>query len=78
MKKETVEEYYLPLIKNMLEYTNDALAMRFMEKYYHAKKEKESSYSEEEVDYLINLLKQTTEYEVLQSFRDKVEQFKTK
>jgi hypothetical protein len=38
----------------------------------------ESSYSEEEVDYLINLLKQTTEYEVLQSFRDKVEQFKKK
>jgi len=77
-KKETVEEYYLPLIKNMLEYTNDALAMRFMEKYYHAKKEKESSYSEEGVGYLINLLKQTTEYEVLQSFRDKVEQFKKK
>jgi len=32
-------------------------------------------YSEEEVDFLINLLKSTTEYEVLQSFRDKVEQF---
>jgi len=49
-KQETVEEYYLPLIKNMLEYTNDALAMRFMEKYYHAKKEQEGSYSEKQMD----------------------------
>ena len=38
----------------------------------------EKSYSDEEVDKLISLLKQTTEYEVLQSFRDKVEQFKKK
>jgi hypothetical protein len=43
-----------------------------------AKWQQERSYSEEEVDYLINLLKQTTEYEVLQSFKDKVEQFKKK
>jgi hypothetical protein len=43
-----------------------------------AKWQQERSYSEEEVDYLINLLKQTTEYEVLQSYRDKVEQFKKK
>ena len=42
-KQETVEEYYLPLIKNMLEYTNDALAIRFMEKYYHAKKEQDET-----------------------------------
>jgi hypothetical protein len=39
-------------------------------------KQQERMYSEEEVDWLINLLKQTTEYEVLQSFRDKVEKFK--
>ena len=38
----------------------------------------EESYSEKEIDVLISLLKQTTEYEVLQSFRDKVEQFKNK
>jgi hypothetical protein len=44
-KQETVEEYYLPLIKNMLEYTNDALAMRFMEKYYHAKKEQDEKHT---------------------------------
>jgi len=43
-----------------------------------AKWQQERSYSEEEVDKLISLLKQTTEYEVLQSFRDKVEQFKKK
>ena len=44
-KEETVEEYYLPLIKNMLEYTNDALAIRFMEKYYHAKKEQDEKHT---------------------------------
>ena len=38
----------------------------------------ERMYSEEEVNELLKLLKQTTEYEVLQSFRDKVEQFKKK
>ena len=42
------------------------------------KRQQKRSYSEEEVDLLVNLLKQTTEYEVLQSFRDKVEQFKKK
>jgi hypothetical protein len=41
MKEETVEEYFLDNIKNMLQFNNDALAIRFMEKYYHAKKEKE-------------------------------------
>lgn len=38
--------------------------------------QQEKCYSEEEG--LITLLKTTTEYEVLQSFRDKVEQFKNK
>ena len=33
-------------------------------------------YSKQQVNLLVNLLKQTTEYEVLQSFRDKVEQLK--
>jgi len=41
MKEETVEEYFLDNIKNMLQFNNDALAIRFMEKYYHAKKEQE-------------------------------------
>ena len=40
--------------------------------------QQQNSYSKEEVNVLISLLKQTTEYEVLQSFRDKVEQFKKK
>jgi hypothetical protein len=46
---ETVEEYFLANIKNMLQFNNDALAIRFMEKYYHAKKEQERSYSEEDL-----------------------------
>jgi hypothetical protein len=51
--EETVEEYFLSSIKNMLQFNNDALAIRFMEKYYHAKKEQERSYSEEEVIELL-------------------------
>lgn len=45
---------------------------------FGAKWKQERMYSEEEVNALITLLKTTTEYEVLQSFRDKVEQFKKK
>jgi hypothetical protein len=40
--------------------------------------QQERSYSEEEVNVLICMLKGTTEFEVLQSFRDRVEQFKNK
>jgi hypothetical protein len=39
--RETPEEYFLDNIKNMLQFNNDALAIRFMEKYYHAKKDQE-------------------------------------
>jgi hypothetical protein len=47
---ETVEEYFLANIKNMLQFNNDALAVRFMEKYYYAKKEQDKKmYSEEDV-----------------------------
>jgi 6-phosphogluconate dehydrogenase len=46
---ETAEEYFLSCIKNMLQFNNDALAIRFMEKYYHAKQEQERSYSEEDL-----------------------------
>ena len=49
--------------------------LSFIDGYKLAQK---THYSEEEVNDLITLLKSTTEYEVLQSFRDKVEQFKKK
>jgi hypothetical protein len=39
--QETLEEYFLGNIKNVLQFGNDAQAIRFMEKYYEAKKEKE-------------------------------------
>ena len=39
--EETVEEYFLSSIKNMLQFNNDALAIRLMEKYYHAKKQQD-------------------------------------
>ena len=38
-------------------------------------KQQERSYSGEEVGELISLLKSTTEYEVLESFRNKVSKF---
>ena len=41
--EETVEEYFLSSIKNMLQFNNDALAIRLMEKYYHAKKEQDET-----------------------------------
>jgi hypothetical protein len=68
MKQETLEEAMekYPLI-------NQRIGFKL-----GAKWQQERSYSEEEVNLLVNLLKTTTEYEVLQSFRDKVEQFKKK
>ena len=45
--KETLEEYFLANIKNVLQFGNDAQAIRFMEKYFEAKQER--SYSEEEM-----------------------------
>jgi hypothetical protein len=49
--QETLEESFLANIKNVLQFGNDAQAIRFMEKYFEAKQER--SYSEEEV---INIL----------------------
>jgi uncharacterized glyoxalase superfamily protein PhnB len=47
MAQETLEEYFLANIKNVLQFGNDAQAIRFMEKYFEAKQEK--SYSEEDM-----------------------------
>ena len=52
MRKETVEEYFLDNIKNVLQFGNDVQAIRFMEKYFEAKQER--SYSEEEVHDIID------------------------
>ena len=41
LEEETVEEYFLSCIKNVLQFGNDAQAIRFMEKYYEAKKEED-------------------------------------
>ena len=72
--KETLEEATERL------FGNDKNGMYLEKKTFikGVKWQQERSYSEEEVNKLISLLKQTTEYEVLQSFRDKVEQFKKK
>ena len=38
---ETLEEYFLGKVKEVLLFKNDAQAIRFMEKYYQAKKEED-------------------------------------
>jgi len=54
-KDETIEEYYLSSIKNVLAFGNDAQAIRFMEKYYQQKCWVEGRrYSEEEVKKLLS------------------------
>jgi hypothetical protein len=50
-KQEPLEEYFLDNIKNVLQFGNDVQAIRFMEKYFEAKKER--SYSEEEVENIL-------------------------
>jgi uncharacterized glyoxalase superfamily protein PhnB len=41
MEEETIEEYFLSSIKNVLQFGNDAQAIRFMEKYFEAKQKDE-------------------------------------
>ena len=77
--KQTAVEWLAENIDNLIPFMNDNIAKKFSELVQQAKEiEKQQGYSVEEVDLLLNLLKQTTEYEVLQSFRDKVEKFKKK
>jgi hypothetical protein len=53
-KQQTVEEYFLDDIKNMLQFNNDALTIRFMEKYYHAKREQEQDNTANEIlEYIL-------------------------
>ena len=48
LEQETIEEYYLYSIKNVLQFNNDAKAIRLMEKYFEQKCWIERrSYSEE-------------------------------
>ena len=55
-EEETIEEYFLSSMKNVLQYKNDAQAIRFMEKYYEAKKEEGGVYNGEEVWNICNEL----------------------
>jgi hypothetical protein len=75
-KQETVEEYFLDNIKNMLQFKNDALAMRFMEKYYHAKKQQERSCSEEEL--IQTLIKFNQEIHEVEDVREWFKKIKNK
>ena len=48
-KKETLEEYFLGKIKEVLQFDNDAQAIRFMEKYFEAKKEQEGFHTDKDI-----------------------------
>ena len=74
-KQETLEEFIESYV-NKIDRSEDGLVEQCLKD--AIKWQQQRSYNEEEVDVLITLLKQTTEYEVLKSFRDKVEQFKKK
>ncbi len=54
--EETLEEYFLGKMKEVLLFDNDAQAIRFMEKYFEAKLQQEKMYSEQEVLQQLNLL----------------------
>ena len=80
-KQETLEEVFNIIDDEKCRYSTEESEFWHHYKigvYDGLKWQQEKSYSQEEVDVLVNLLKTTTEYEVLQSFRDKVEQFKKK
>jgi uncharacterized glyoxalase superfamily protein PhnB len=49
INEETLEEYFLGKMKEVLLFDNDAQAIRFMEKYFEAKLQQERMYSEEEL-----------------------------
>jgi hypothetical protein len=86
IKQETLEEaaekLYReypnnPLNKPEWHYNKDVNCFKKRKAFINgAKWQAERMYSD--IEKLISLLQQTTEYEVLQSFRDKVEQFKKK
>jgi hypothetical protein len=49
MQDETIEEHFLANIKGVLQANNDAQAIRFMEKYYEAKKEQEGFHTDNDI-----------------------------
>ena len=74
---QTIEYDLLQHIKFCLECKNESQAIRLIEKYGFVKQEEKY----EALETAISLLKQTTEFEVLDSWKQKVrelEQFKKK
>jgi hypothetical protein len=73
--KQTIEYDLLQHIKFCLECKNESQAIRLIEKYGFVKQEEKY----EALETAISLLKQTTEFEVLDSWKQKIrelEQFK--
>jgi len=68
--KQTIEYDLLQHIKFCLECKNESQAIRLIEQYGFVKQEEKC----EELETAISLLKQTTEYEVLDSWKDKVKE----
>jgi hypothetical protein len=75
--KQTIEYDLLQHIKFCLECKNESQAIRLIEQYGFVKQEEKY----EALETAISLLKQTTEFEVLDSWKEKVkelEEFKNK
>jgi hypothetical protein len=68
--KQTIEYDLLQHIKFCLECKNESQAIRLIEKYGFVKQEEKY----EALETAISLLKQTTEYEVLDSWKEKVKE----
>ena len=68
--KQTIEYDLLQHIKFCLECKNESQAIRLIEQYGFVKQEEKY----EELETAISLLKQTTEYEVLDSWKEKVKE----
>jgi hypothetical protein len=68
--KQTIEYDLLQHIKFCLECKNESQAIRLIEQYGFVKQEEKY----EALETAISLLKQTTEYEVLDSWKEKVKE----
>ncbi len=71
-----LEEYFLDKMKEVLQFGNDAQAIRFMEKYFEAKQER--SYSEEEVIAFGEFIFKHTLLSHAKGVKNLFEQFKKK
>ena len=74
INEETLEEYFLGKMKEVLLFDNDAQAIRFMEKYFEAKWQQERMYSEMDIVLILSKFRDMK----MIAFSEWFEQFKKK